>query len=175
MPVNCAVTQYRRPFVQDRLWLCNMICFSSARFTTELVFSMFDVPFFLCVGPKASRSLQDTKEDETSLENRKIKPASNTSGNTHSCTLYTSASCFYCETKRRVTQSRPPQVTQRYFITNVWSLNWVLRKYCTEPKKKGSKDDLKKKTTQKQTASDTENISIRWSHTSNVNKYTLFL
>lgn len=62
-----------RPFVRDRLRLCNAICFlsfffSPARFTTQLVFPGFNVPLFLRVGPKASGPLQDTGEDETRLE-----------------------------------------------------------------------------------------------------------
>lgn len=158
MQASGAVTQYRRPFVQDHLWLCNAIWFFfSARFTTELVFPVFNVPFFLCVGPKASGPLRDTGEDQTSLET--------TNSNTQA---YVSALCIsvhhvrglYCETKRPVTQSRPPQAGHRYFVTNVWSLNGVLRKYCTKPKK-GQRKNPQPKTNKQtnKTASDAESIS----------------
>lgn len=167
MRVSGAVTQYTRPFVQDHLWLCNAICFFSARFTTELVFAAFNVPFFLCVGPMASGP---PRTPETTRPAQK-----KTNSNARACV---SALCIsvhhvrglYCETKHPVTQSWPPQAGQRYFITNVWSLNGVLQKYCTKSKKGGNRNPDPKKT-----ASNAESISQRCSHTWKVNKYTLFL
>lgn len=156
MQAGGAVTQYRRPFVQDRLGLCNTIWFFfTAQFTTELVFSVFNVLFFSPCGPKGfgPTAGHQRGQDTSGKQKNKKQPVTQTPTHKRSCTLYTSA-CLYCERKRPVTQSRPPQVSHRCFITDVRSLNGVLRKYCKNQKKEAKR--IKKR--KKKTASDAEDI-----------------